>query len=151
MATESPPFALRPARSEDFAYAERLYLATMEPLLTALGAYRERELSSRLRRAFNVRHVRIVIADERDIGWIQETVGSRSTALNQIHLEQPYRAMGIGTSLILEIIARAKRRRHPVTLALPRNNRAISLYRRLGFREIGVEGWKLKMRLDFKT
>ena len=148
MVIESRAFALRPARPKDYAYAERLYLETMEPLLTALGAYRKNELASRLRRAFNVRYVRMIVVDGRDVGWIQETVGTRATAINQIHIEEPYRSQGIGTALIIDILDRAKRRRQPVQLALPRNNRAISLYRRLGFREVGVEGWKLRMRND---
>ena len=148
MVTDVPLFDLRPARMDDYGYAEGLYLATMKPLLTALGDYREAELAARLRRAFNPQKVRIITVDGTDVGWMQITVGQRNTALNQIHIEQPYRSQGIGTLLISELLERAERRRHAVLLSLPRNNRAISLYRRLGFRETGVDGWKLNMRFD---
>lgn len=148
MATDVPSFVLRPARPADYAYAERLYLATMKPLLTALGAYREAELAGRLKRAFKVRNVRIITVDGRDVGWMQETTTGRLTAINQIHIEKPWRSQGIGTSLIIDSIQRARRRRRPVVLSLPRNNRAASLYRRLGFREVAVDGWKLRMRCD---
>jgi ribosomal protein S18 acetylase RimI-like enzyme len=50
--------------------------------------------------------------------------------------------------LIREVCDTAKARGKPVQLLLLRNNPALSLYQRLGFKIIGREGHKLHMSWD---
>src|SRR3546814_1133608 len=64
-------FALREATSEDFAFALKLYLGTMEPLLSALGAWDEAHYRERLARSYTPETSRIISRAGEDIGWMQ--------------------------------------------------------------------------------
>ena len=60
--------------------------------------------------------------------------------LAQIHLIEAVRGRLIGTRLISDLIARARRVGKTVSLSMPRNNQAASLYRRLGFQVVKDDG-----------
>ena len=63
-------------------------------------------------------------------------VSERDTDYNlaQIQLLEEFCGRGIGTLLIRELLERALRDGKTVSLSAVRNNRAIELYKRLGFR-----------------
>lgn len=62
-----------------------------------------------------------------------------------IALLPEYRGRGIGGVILSDLIAEAVGRAVPVRIHVERNNPALGLYRRLGFREIGDEGVYLFM------
>ena len=146
MAQKQRPYELQPASGDDYAYAESLYLQTMEPLLTALGAYDEAELAERLKSSFEPEYVRIITVAGKKVGWLQVVENEQEIALSQIHMESRYRSRGFGTEIIGELLAKAAETKRDVTLSVPRNNPAIALYRRLGFDVVGEDGWKVLMR-----
>jgi ribosomal protein S18 acetylase RimI-like enzyme len=127
-------FKLRDAEHADYHLVEKLYLDTMQPLLSELDAWDRDEFRERIRQSFNPDETRIVVLDGRDIGFFHVIETDADIKIAQLHLVDGYRGQGIGTKLILELISRAKRFGKTVSLSAPRNNPAIALYERLGFR-----------------
>ena len=140
--------SLRPARHEDYDFAARLYLDSTRPLLTALGMWDEGRVVKRFRQAFKIDQVQVIRLDDADIGWMQVSESAERLHLHQLHILPQFHNRGIGTSLIRTILDRARRQGRPALLNVIRGNRAVSLYRRLGFRVVGGDAEKLHMRWD---
>jgi GNAT superfamily N-acetyltransferase len=134
---EPPPgVQLRPARPADRDFARKLYLESMEPLLTALGTWDEPLVTTRFERAYRSSRSQVICADGDDIGWLQISQSGSSIHLDQVHLVKRYRNRGIGSRLIRAAMETAEWRRLPLNLNVVRGNPAIALYLRLGFRVV---------------
>ena len=148
MPPRAPSFNLRNARGSDYDFAERLYLATMKPLLSRLGALKETELVANFKRLYDPGDVKIIVVDGSDAGWLQVNENEQEISLFQIHIGSAYRSRGIGTRLMQNLLARGRERGKPVFLYVVRNNPAISLYKRLGFKVVGEDESRLHMRWE---
>jgi ribosomal protein S18 acetylase RimI-like enzyme len=126
-------FALRAATWDDFAFALRLYLDTMEPLLSALGAWDEAHYCDRLKGSYTPESSRIIARGGQDIGWIQVLERPQELNLAQFHILDGHRGTGIGTRLMEQLLERAALENKAVSLSSPRNNPVINFYKRLGF------------------
>jgi ribosomal protein S18 acetylase RimI-like enzyme len=71
--------------------------------------------------------------------------------LHQLHIVAGFRNRGIGTHLIHALLNRARGLGRSVGLNVIRGNRALSLYRQLGFRVVGGDAERLYMRWNGKT
>ena len=137
--SSSSVFALRPATGEDFAFAESIYIEAMRLLMEPLVKWNEVERRAALRRSFKVADAMIIVVGGQDIGWMQVSVRDTDYNLAQLQLVEGHRCKGIGTRLIRDLLDRAEREARTVSLSVVRTNRAIGLYRRLGFRIIDPE------------
>jgi ribosomal protein S18 acetylase RimI-like enzyme len=131
-----PAFGLRPARKDEFGFAEAIYIHWMRPLMAALGPWDEAERRAALRRSFKAAEVNIITLDGSDVGWMQVSERDFDYNLAQIQLMENYCGRGIGTRLIRDLLELAGREGKTVSLSAVRTNRAIGLYERLGFRII---------------
>jgi ribosomal protein S18 acetylase RimI-like enzyme len=79
----------------------------------------------------------IVLFDGQPCGylWVQEH--NTYVHVHEIVVARAFQGRGIGTALIQQVLARAEGRQVPVHLGTLHANRAASLYRRLGFSEVG--------------
>lgn len=73
-----------------------------------------------------------------DVGRLYVVQWPRELRIIDIALIPAARRLGIGSAVLGDLIARAAG--NPVTIHVERANRALSLYRRLGFREIEDKG-----------
>jgi ribosomal protein S18 acetylase RimI-like enzyme len=117
----------------------------MKPLLSRLGSLDEAELTANFKRFYDPSDAKIIVVEGKNAGWLQVRESEREISLYQIHIEAGYRSRGIGTRLIKDVLARARRKCKPVSLYVVRNNPATSLYKRLGFKIIGEDETKLFM------
>lgn len=138
--------SLRPARPDDYDFAIALYVDSTRRLLTALGRWNRGRVIARFKRAFKAEQVRVICAGGADIGWMQISEPDDRLHLHQLHIVARFRNRGIGTRLIRALLDRARRLGRPVGLNVIRGNRALSLYRQLGFRVIGGDAERLYMR-----
>ena len=141
-------FELRTAQDGDYDFAERLYLATMKPLLTRLDALDEPELIANFKRLYQPCDVKIIVVEGVDAGWLQISESEREICLYQIHIEPGYRARGIGTELMQDLLAHGRIREKPISLYVVRNNPAKALYERLGFKVVEEDETKVQMRWE---
>jgi GNAT superfamily N-acetyltransferase len=131
---QCPRYALREGTAEDFSFAEAIYIDAMRPLMQKLARWNEAERRAALRRSFKAADTSIVILDGRDIGWMQISERDTDYNLAQLQLLDDYCGLGIGTRLIGVLLDKAAREGRTVSLSVIRINRAIGLYKRLGFR-----------------
>lgn len=129
-------FGLRPARPEEFPFAEAIHIDAMRPLMLQLDAWDEPMRRAMIRRSFKAADSRIITLEGRDIGWIQVTERDADYNLAQLQILGDYCGRGIGSRIIRDLQDRAVREGRTVSLSVVRTNRAIALYLRLGFRMI---------------
>ena len=141
-----PKITLRQARPADFDFALALYLESTKPLLLTLGHWNEDRVRTRFAQDFKPRRARVIHNAGHAIGWIQVSETAQSYHLDQLHIVDGHRNQGIGTRLIQALLDRARRDGRSVSLNVIRGNRAAYLYQRLGFRFVGEDEDKLRMR-----
>ncbi|HTN96963.1 MAG TPA: GNAT family N-acetyltransferase [Nordella sp.] len=123
-------------------------MASMQPLLMALGAWNEVKSHARFRAYFKPEEVRMITVGGADAGWIQVSEADGELHLDQLHLVEPLRNQGIGTWLIRQMQEEARKQGRPLRLSFVRGNRAAALYERLGFRHVGSNATKIHMQWD---
>lgn len=134
--SQPPDYSLRPARRDDFAFAEAIYINAMRPLMQVLDAWDEPRRRAGIRRSFKADDACIIICDGREIGWTQVIERDADYNLAQIQIVEDYCGRGIGTDFLNQLLARAAREEKTVSLSAVRSNRAIALYLRMGFQII---------------
>jgi len=127
-------FRFRDARESDFSFAEALYLGTMEALLLPLGDWDLEKFRARFKAQYKIAECRVIVADGRDIGFVQVAETETERNIAQLHLADGYRGIGIGSKIAKDLIAGSERDGKTISLSTPRNNKAIALYKRLGFK-----------------
>lgn len=125
--------ALRRACNEDFGFCAQLYSAAMAKIFRDLNLDAAKQVAN-LRHLWDVAQVRIISLDGADAGWMQCAAREDGLYLEQIFVDAPFRRRGIGTRVINGLIAQATHAGQPVTLVVVKNNPALRLYERLGFR-----------------
>ena len=82
----------------------------------------------------------IILIDEQPIGRLYVQRRNEEIRIMDIALLPSYRKMGIGSSLMTQILDEAAKNQLPVTIHVERFNPALTLYERLGFRLVEDRG-----------
>lgn len=132
---------LRPAVAADLPALLAVHEAAFRPLVEGRYGWdpalqRERFPAEGLGHA-------IEVAGEVVGQWLVEE-RAETTYLARVMLHPRLQGQGLGARLICQLQARGR----PVELSVWEENRARSLYARLGFREIAREGFRLRLRWD---
>ena len=141
----NPAYTLRKATADDYRLAESLYLESMKPLLSALNAWVEAEAVEKFKGYYNIDEVEIILVGDDAAGWLQVTAHPQKIELTQIHLREIYRTKGIGTQIVRQLQAKARRAKKPLCLEVVHGNPAIALYKRLNFTVVSETETKLQM------
>jgi ribosomal protein S18 acetylase RimI-like enzyme len=144
---EATQITLRPARSQDFDYCERLYFAEMKGIIQELNLDMATQVAG-FRQQWELAEVRIITFDGGDIGWLQSTTRGDTLFLAQLFVEGSFQRRGVGTEVMNRLIGEATHIRRAVTLAVAKINPAVRLYERLGFRITHEDDRKFYMRRD---
>ena len=148
--TSVPGVALRPASDADRDFLRRVYASTREEEM-ALTAWRRDEIESFLDMQFESQHCHyrkhfkdaeflIIERDGDPIGRLYLDRREQEIRIIDIALLTSERRNGIGGALLREVLAEAASAAKSVRIHVERNNPAMGLYRRLGFKEIEAEG-----------
>jgi ribosomal protein S18 acetylase RimI-like enzyme len=144
---EATQITLRPARTQDFDYCERLYFTEMKSIIQELNLDMTAQVAS-FRQQWELAEVRMITFDGADIGWLQSTTRSDSLFLGQLFVEGSFQRRGVGTEVMSRLIGEATHIRRAITLGVAKINPALRLYVRLGFRITHEDDRKFYMRRD---
>ena len=135
---------------DDTAFLREVYASTRadELALTGWGAA---EMDAFVRMQFDAQHqhylttypdasFEVILEDGRPIGRLYVARGQDEIRLVDIAILPAHRGGGVGTAIITGLLAEAERTGKAVRIHVERNNPALSLYARLGFRVIGERG-----------
>ena len=139
---------LREARPADVDFARALYFETMRGMIEPLFGWDQRRQEESFAEWFDLEQASIIMADGRDVGWMQTRANEGEVFLGSLYVIPEMQRRGIGTHVLRELIAQSKRSSQPLTLAVMKNNPAIHLYERLGFRLTHEDRYKFYMRVD---
>lgn len=144
-AKQGEPVSFRQARPQDFAYCERLYFAEMERTIRELNLDMVKH-ATRFRALWKPAEVRIIALGNANIGWLQTRIEGDALFLGQLFMDVPFQGQGIGTEVMKRIIGEAADAGQGVTLGVVKTNRALRLYKRLGFQITHEDDRKFYMR-----
>jgi len=141
---------LRPIIAHDRDFLYLVYASTREEELAPLGWSRD-EKEKFLAMQFRAQHCfyqeqfkgaefQLICRDGHPIGRLYVDRRRDEIRIIDIALLPEYRNGGIGTMLLKEILFEASRKGLPVRIHVEHFNRAIHLYKRLGFTIIGENG-----------
>lgn len=145
---------MRPAADDDLPFLRRLYADTRTAEMVAmtwtgsqLAAFLSMQFEAQHRayRAYPNTEYWLLTIDGEPVGRLYLQHAATALHVVDISLLSELRGRGIGTALLGAVLALGTRTDRRVTLQVARNNRAQSLYRRLGFVVIQDDGASLSM------
>lgn len=145
-ADNKPQFELRPASSADFPFCWSLYRDSMEPLTIGLLQWNETGQRQVIEQSLADGGTSIIVAGGSDIGWLQIKETGEEIYLGQLYVMPSMQNRGIGTAVVRLLCESASGNNKMLTLEVMKNNRARSLYERLGFDVVSSSKYKLKLR-----
>jgi ribosomal protein S18 acetylase RimI-like enzyme len=103
-------------------------------------------------RQFSSQNTRLILLGGATVGWVSVFDHDDCTKIEELYVLPEFQKRGIGTAVLLEVIAHAKRRQVPLRLRVFKiNDGARRLYERLGFRAGEEDGPFLYMTLVFQV
>jgi ribosomal protein S18 acetylase RimI-like enzyme len=140
----------RDATEADLPFLARVYAATRAEELAPVP-WNEEQKAAFLRSQFDAQHAHyrrhyptalwlVIMHAQTDIGRLYLDRWAREHRLIDIAILPGHRGQGCGTALLQDLIEQASTAGKPLTLYVEKNNPAMRLYRRLGFRANGEHG-----------
>ena len=130
--------ATRPARASDTEFARQVHhRAYRDVVERQFGRWVEQEQDRYFTRGWTSSAFEIVLCAGMPCGYMCVEDRERDIMVRELVLLPAFQGRGIGSALLREVIERARRRHVPVRLGALHENRAINLYRRLGFHDLG--------------
>ena len=121
--------SLRQAKPEDLEWLDEFYERMMRPYVELTHAWDEK----RFRKNYNTKTISVIQLDGEDIGMLKTEKRKDHIYLGDIQLKEAFQRRGIGTSLIRDVIEKAKADGLPLRLRVLKENPVVELYNRLGF------------------
>jgi ribosomal protein S18 acetylase RimI-like enzyme len=128
----------RPALASDTDFARQVHHeAYREVVERQYGPWDEERQDRYFQESWHAAVFAIVLCDNVPCGYLCVEDRPADLHVREIVILPGYQGQGIGSTLLRDVIERARQRDVPVRLGTHHVNRAANLYRRLGFREIG--------------
>jgi GNAT superfamily N-acetyltransferase len=139
---------LRTASDRDVTFARDVYFETMRWIIERLFGWDPAREGKNFAQFFRLDEVRIITADEQDVGWIQEQVDDTTINLGSFYVMPMMQRRGIGTQVLQMLLARARNQSKAITLAVVKINPALRFYEKHGFRITHEDQHKFYLRAD---
>ncbi|SKA34030.1 Ribosomal protein S18 acetylase RimI [Enhydrobacter aerosaccus] len=141
------PFDFRRVQRDDFAFCWPLYRDALQPLSVGLFVWDDPTQQQRVREALADEGASILQAAGDDAGWLHCTETRFAIHLGHLYLSPDKRNQGLGTSFLTWMSDRARRKGKEFTLDVIKNNPALALYKRLGFRPVQTQAYTVILGL----
>lgn len=140
-------YSMRAATVEDFAFIHKLRVSGLREHVERIWGWDDDDQRARFARNFVADAYQVIVVNGRDVGAILVEWGSDDVFLADIEIMAEWRGRGLGSAVLGDILAAARRRGQPVRLQVLQGNPARRLYERLGFEAIGETATHVTMRL----
>jgi GNAT superfamily N-acetyltransferase len=137
---------VREALPADVDFARSLYFEAMRAMIEPIFGWDQRLQEESFAGWFDLQEAGIIVADGRDVGWMQTRVNAREVFLGSLYVVPEMQRLGIGTYILRKLIDECSRSSKVLTLAVMKVNPAIHLYERLGFCLTHEDQYKFYMR-----
>ncbi len=128
----------RPATEADTELARRIHHSALRDVVERqFGTWDEAAQDRYFEGDWRDAHFEIVLADGIPCGYVSIEDRASDVHLREVVIDPEFQGHGIGTAIVRDVIDRARARCVPARLGALHQNRAITLYRRLGFTDAG--------------
>jgi ribosomal protein S18 acetylase RimI-like enzyme len=143
---------LIPASVEDKAWLERLRRDVYQELFKAtFGGWDEGRHVRQFKECWERGHISIIKVDTSRVGMIQLFEQGGALDVGEIQIQPSHQSQGIGSRILKDTIAQAHKQGKKVTLSVGlKNDRALQLYQRLGFRKVAQSETHQHMVFDLQ-
>jgi ribosomal protein S18 acetylase RimI-like enzyme len=150
--------ALRPVRASDEPFLLRVYAGTRAEELAAVpwtaeqkAAFVAQQFAAQT--AHYAQHYAgmradVILVDDEPAGRLLVARWDEEIRIVDIAILPEFRGRGVGTRLLRELLNEAAAGGKCVSIHVERQNRALALYERLGFRQAGEHGVYLRMEWE---
>jgi ribosomal protein S18 acetylase RimI-like enzyme len=151
-ARETPSFAVRAAKQEDGQRLYEIHRAALGPYVAKIWGWDDAWQAEAFAKNFDPKSVRVVEELGQVVGFYQLNDEGEAVVLSKIEIEPGCQQRGVGTRIIIDVLAEARARGQVVRLQVFKiNHRAHALYQRLGFHDTGETPTHVQMTAPAPT
>lgn len=142
-------YTLREAKQGDFQSLYDIHKSAMHDYVDAVWGWDERDQSRRFREYFDRGGLQVIVVNGEDAGFLHVVHTEDDVDVVNIEIAPPHQGRGIGTSVLTDIISRARDENVSVSLrVLKINEGARRLYERMGFTHYDDTGTHHLLKLE---
>jgi ribosomal protein S18 acetylase RimI-like enzyme len=124
---------LRPACSDDYDFALKLYVEAIKPLASAWMEWVDQEQEAHFASLWRPTDARIItLGGQEDIGWVEFRQAADEVFLKQLYITPAHQRRGIGSE-VMRLLLEQRRTAKSMALFVLKNNPAFRFYERHGF------------------
>ena len=132
-----------PVKSDDFDELVELRIAAMRESLERIGRFDPARARERLRNSFYPEHSRFVLLDGKKVGFYTFRPLAGFYQLDHLYVDPSCQSQGIGSSVLLLLIAEADSRSWPVEVGALKDSASNRFYQFHGFRQKSEDVWDI--------
>lgn len=140
-------YTMRAATVDDFAFIHELRVSGLREHVERIWGWDDRDQRARFARGFVADAYQMIVVDGRDVGAVSIAWSADDVFVADIEIAAEWRGRGLGSAVLGDILAEARRRGLPARLQVLHGNPARRLYERVGFEAIGETATHVAMRL----
>ena len=143
--------ATRKARESDRSFIWSLTCAAYKEMVVAqFGEWNEEYQTHHFEEKWRENQFQVIRENDQDVGAVWKEDQPDYIFIRELLLLPQFQNRGIGTLILQQVIADGNKQQKPVRLKVVKANRAIELYKRLGFRNDGEAqgGYSWWMQFD---
>jgi ribosomal protein S18 acetylase RimI-like enzyme len=138
---------LRPACSNDYDFALKLYVEAISPLAGAWIKWAEADQEAQFASLWRQDDTRIITLDGQEIGWVEFRRTGDELFLKQLYISPRHQQRGIGSQVLRLLREEQRGSAESMALFVLKNNPAFRFYERHGFVVVRETHTMLVMRL----
>lgn len=139
---------LRPACSDDYAFAPELYIEAIRPLVSAWIEWADADQEAQFATLWRPYDTRIITLDGQETGWVEFRRTGAELFLKQFYISPGHQRRGIGSQVLGLLREEQRGSAKSMALFVLRNNPAFRFYERHGFEVVRETHTTLVMRRD---
>jgi ribosomal protein S18 acetylase RimI-like enzyme len=137
---------LRPACSDDYAFALNLYIEAIRPLAGAWIEWIEADQEAQFANLWRPDDTKIITLKGEEIGWVEFRRTGEELFLKQLYISPGHQRRGIGSQVLRLLREEQRGSAKSMALFVLKNNPAFRFYERHGFEVVRETRTTLVMR-----